>query len=75
MAFGASLEERPIQINTPSHWYDWYMEQQVQWNEGFLAGMKEVLHELNSALNGEDPESPTRKWVEEFSYKVESKYF
>ena len=51
------------------------MEQQVHWNEGFLAGMKEVLHELNSALDGEDPESPTRKWVEEFSYKVESKYF
>ena len=50
------------------------MEEQQKWDEGFVAGVKEVLHELESSLDVDDPESPTRKWVEETSAKLINKY-
>ena len=49
-------------------------EEQAKWDEGFVAGVKEVLHEIESTLDAHDPESPTRKWVEELSVKVQNKY-
>tara|TARA_B110000503_G_scaffold101884_1_gene152166 strand:+ start:521 stop:709 length:189 start_codon:yes stop_codon:yes gene_type:complete len=48
--------------------------EQAKWNEGFVAGVKEVLHELESKLDVEDPEGPTRKWVEETSAKLLNRY-
>jgi len=49
-------------------------EEQSKWNEGFKAGVKEVLHELQNAIDDSDLEGPTRKWVEELSIKTSSKY-
>ena len=49
-------------------------EEQDKWNEGFVAGVKEVLHELESKLDAEDPGGPTRKWVEETSAKLLNRY-
>lgn len=49
-------------------------EEQDKWNEGFVAGVKEVLHELESKLDDQDPEAPTRKWVEETSAKLLNRY-
>lgn len=50
-------------------------EEQAKWNEGFIAGVKEVFHELETNLDSSDPEGPSRKWVEEMSYKIQNKYF
>jgi len=49
-------------------------EEQDKWNEGFVAGMKEVFHEMETNLDVNDPEGPTRKWVEQMSVKIQSKY-
>ena len=49
-------------------------EEQSKWNEGFKAGVKEVLHELQNAVDESDLEGPTREWVEELSAKTSSKY-
>ena len=49
-------------------------EEQAKWNEGFVAGMKEVLHEIESTLDANDPEGPTRKWVEETAFRIQNKY-
>lgn len=49
-------------------------EELDKWNEGFVAGVKEVLHEIENSLDANDPESPTRKWVEETSAKLLNRY-
>jgi len=49
-------------------------EEQAKWNEGFVAGVKEVFHELETNLDPNDHEGPTRKWLEEASAKVLNKY-
>ena len=49
-------------------------EEQAKWNEGFVAGVKEVLHEIEATLDPNDPEGPTRKWVEETTAKLQNKY-
>lgn len=49
-------------------------EEQAKWNEGFVAGVKEVLHEIESKIDVNDPEGPTRKWVEETAAKIQNKY-
>lgn len=49
-------------------------EAQAKWDEGFVAGVKEVFHELETNLDKDDPEGPTRKWVEETAAKVINKY-
>lgn len=45
-----------------------------KWNEGFVAGLKEAMHEIESQLDTSDPEAPTRKWVEETAAKITNKY-
>lgn len=45
-----------------------------KWNEGFAAGLKEAMHEIESHLDVNDPEGPTRKWVEETTAKLTNKY-
>ena len=49
-------------------------EEQAKWNEGFVAGMKEVFHEMENTLDVNDPEAPTRKWVEQMSARIQNKY-
>ena len=52
------------------------IEEQNYWNDGFKAGIKEVLNELEKAsFSGDtDLESPTNSWAREFSLKIEQKY-
>ena len=49
-------------------------EEQSKWDEGFKAGVKEVLHELENAVSDSDLEGPTREWVEGLSTKLSNKY-
>jgi hypothetical protein len=48
---------------------------QKKWDEGFKAGIAEVLHELESAsAKSQDLEGPTHEWVRELSAKITNKY-
>lgn len=49
-------------------------EEQGKWDEGFKAGIAEVLHELESAANTADLEAPTKEWVKDLSDKLSRKY-
>ena len=49
--------------------------EQSKWDNGFKAGISEVLHELNSAVEkSSDLEGPTKDWVSELSVKITKKY-
>ena len=51
------------------------MEEQKKWDEGFKAGISEVLYELEAAVEKtEDLEGPTKVWVKELSAKITQKY-
>lgn len=50
------------------------IEDQKKWDDGFKAGITEVLHELESAAEVEDLEGPTKQWVSELTAKVTRKY-
>lgn len=52
------------------------IEEQNSWNDGFKAGIKEVLDELSKASSfaEEDLESPTTSWARDFALKIEQKY-
>ncbi len=47
---------------------------QKEWDQGFIAGVKEIFHEMEATLDPQDPAGPTRKWVEEVSAKLINKY-
>jgi hypothetical protein len=49
-------------------------EDQGKWDEGFKAGIAEVLHELESATNSEDLEASTKEWAQGLSAKLSRKY-
>ena len=49
-------------------------EEQAKWDEGFVAGVKEVFHELEGMIDDSDLDGPTRKWVEESKIKITNKY-
>ncbi len=49
-------------------------EDQGKWDEGFKAGIAEVLHELESATDTSDLEAPTKAWVKDLSDKLSRKY-
>lgn len=50
-------------------------EEQSKWNDGFKAGIAEVIHEMESAVaKVEDLEGPTKQWIAEFSSKLIKKY-
>jgi hypothetical protein len=50
-------------------------EEQSKWNDGFKAGIAEVLFELESAIDrGQDLEAPTKEWASEFVSKINQKY-
>ena len=50
-------------------------EDQSKWDEGFKAGIAEVLHELETAVEGsQDLEGPTKMWVRDLSTKITQKY-
>lgn len=49
--------------------------EQSKWNDGFKAGIAEVIHEMEAAIEkSEDLEGPTKQWVSEFSTKLLKKY-
>jgi hypothetical protein len=50
------------------------MEEQKKWDDGFKAGVAEVVHALAESVSTEDLESPTKDWVKDFSDKISSKY-
>lgn len=50
-------------------------EEQSKWNDGFKAGIAEVIYELESAAeNSQDLEGPTKLWVKDLSAKINQKY-
>ncbi len=50
-------------------------EEQSKWDEGFKAGISEVLHELESAVKSDvDLEGSTKEWVSELATKLQRKY-
>jgi hypothetical protein len=50
-------------------------EEQGKWNDGFKAGIAEVIHEMETAIDKvDDLEGPTKQWVSEFSAKLSKKY-
>ena len=50
------------------------MEEQKKWDDGFKAGVAEVVYALSENASSEDLESPTKDWVKDFSEKMSSKY-
>ncbi len=50
-------------------------EEQGKWNEGFKAGIAEVLAELEASIDkGQDLEAPTKEWTSDFVAKISQKY-
>jgi hypothetical protein len=50
-------------------------EDQGKWDEGFKAGIAEVLHELEGSVEqSDDLEGPTKQWVSDFTAKIQRKY-
>ena len=49
-------------------------EEQGKWDEGFKAGISEVLSALDDARKDDDLEAPTKQWVDDFKQKVSNKY-
>lgn len=49
-------------------------EEQAKWNEGFVAGVKEVFHELEGLIDDSNLDGPTRQWIEESKLKITNKY-
>ena len=50
------------------------MEEQKKWDEGFKAGISEVLSALDDARKDDDLEAPTNLWVDDFKQIVSNKY-
>lgn len=50
------------------------MEEQKKWDDGFKAGISEVLTALKESVDHDDLASPTANWVTEFSQKLTNKY-
>ena len=46
------------------------------WDDGFKAGIQEVIHELESRIDhaGENPEAPTKEWVHTMAIQIVNKY-
>lgn len=50
------------------------MEEQKKWDDGFKAGISEVLHSLTELSSSDDLEGPTKEWIEDFNKKILNKY-
>ena len=50
------------------------MEEQKKWDDGFKAGIAEVVTALADGASSEDLEAPTKEWVRDFNQKISSKY-
>lgn len=49
--------------------------EQNLWNEGFKAGIAEVLHELASeSADADTTDAPTEEWVSDFSEKLSRRF-
>ena len=50
------------------------MEEQKKWDDGFKAGVAEVVHALEDSSHSDDLEAPTKEWVRDFKEKISKKY-
>lgn len=50
------------------------MEEQKQWNDGFKAGISEVLTALTESISEADLEAPSKDWASDFRQKISNKY-
>jgi hypothetical protein len=50
------------------------MEEQKKWDDGFKAGIAEVIDKLDSSLNSDELDGPTKEWLENFSKTVSRVY-
>lgn len=50
------------------------MEEQKKWDDGFKAGISEVLSALEDARKDDNLEGPTKEWVADFNQKISNKY-
>ena len=50
------------------------MQEQKKWDDGFKAGIAEVLSALEEGTVNTDLEAPTKDWVHEFKQKISNKY-
>ncbi len=50
------------------------MEEQQKWNDGFKAGIAEVIDKLDSSVSSEEQGGPTKEWLENFSKTVSRVY-
>lgn len=59
----------------PPH-FESQMKDQKLWNDGFAAGVLEVLQLLQESVdkNSEDLEGPTPTWVKDFSDRISRRY-
>ena len=68
-----SVEIGNIMTPTPPYFQS-QMEEQKKWDDGFKAGVAEVLHALSENVSDEDLASPTKDWVKDFSNRFSKKY-
>ncbi len=50
------------------------MEEQKKWDDGFKAGVAEVVAALGESVSSDDLEGPTKDWVKDFKAKISKKY-
>lgn len=50
------------------------MEEQKKWDDGFKAGVAEVIAVLADSVSSEDLEGPTKDWTKDFGDKISNKY-
>ncbi len=50
------------------------MNKKSEWDEGFIAGVKEVINYLEESVKDQDSEGPTQRWVAEAKIKLTNKY-
>jgi hypothetical protein len=50
------------------------MDEQKKWDAGFKAGIAEVIDKLDSSLNSDELDGPTKEWLENFSKTVSRVY-
>lgn len=45
-----------------------------EWDEGFIAGVKEIISYLEESAKDQDLEGPTQRWVAEAKIRLSNKY-
>jgi hypothetical protein len=50
------------------------MEEQQKWDDGFKAGIAEVVNSLAESASSEELDGSTQDWVKDFTDKMTKKY-